>query len=422
MKNKKLTPLERSWILYDVGNSAFVLLIATLIPIYFNSIAGAAGVSEKNCFSYWAFATSVATGLVAVIGPLCGTLSDTAGCRKGLFLTCVFVGVLGCICLGLAQNWLVFLIFFVVAQAGLHSSFVFYDSMLTDVTEEERMDRVSSLGYAFGYIGSVIPFILCLVLVLFADSFGMNQASAMSLAFLITAAWWLWCSLPLLRRYRQKKRSETVRRNTFAELNNTLRHAVKHKNIGLYLLAFFFFINGVNTIINLATSYGQSLNLDSTSLLLALLVTQIVAFPCTIVFGRLAQRLGAGKMLKISILCYIGITCFAIFLVAEWQFWVLAVLVGMFQGGIQALSRSYLGKIIPAERSGSYYGLMDICCKGASFLGSFLVGLVSTALQDVECTIFGIRLINSNFAVGTLVILFAIGFVLFCKADQLNQM
>ena len=409
MKNKKLTPLERSWILYDVGNSAFVLLIATLIPIYFNSIAGAAGVSEKNCFSYWAFATSVATGLVAVIGPLCGTLSDTAGCRKGLFLTCVFVGVLGCICLGLAQNWLVFLIFFVVAQAGLHSSFVFYDSMLTDVTEEERMDRVSSLGYAFGYIGSVIPFILCLVLVLFADSFGMNQASTMSLAFLITAAWWLWCSLPLLRRYRQKKRSETVRRNTFAELNNTLRHAVKHKNIGLYLLAFFFFINGVNTIINLATSYGQSLNLDSTSLLLALLVTQIVAFPCTIVFGRLAQRLGAGKMLKISILCYIGITCFAIFLVAEWQFWVLAVLVGMFQGGIQALSRSYFARIVPGGKAGEYFGLMDICGKGAAFFGTILVSAVTQLTGKM------------NLGVGAIALLFLAGLWLFRKAAKLNK-
>ena len=211
-------------------------------------------------------------------------------------------------------------------------------------------------------------------------------------------------------------------RQAFGELGKTLKHAKDNPNILFYLLAFFFFINGVYTIIDMATAYGTALSLDTTGLLLALLLTQIVAFPFAMLFGRLAAKVSAGKLMKICILSYAAIILFAVFLVAQWQFWLLAVLVGMFQGGIQALSRSYLGKIIPAERSGSYYGLMDICCKGASFLGSFLVGLVSTALQDVECTIFGIRLINSNFAVGTLVILFAIGFVLFCKADRLNQM
>ena len=421
MKRMKLTPLERSWVLYDVGNSAFVLLISTLIPIFFNSLAESGGVPESLCLSYWAYATSISTGLVAVIGPMCGTLSDAAGCKKGLFLSCVFIGILGCISLGLAQNRLVFLVIFVFAHVGLNSSFVFYDSMLPDVAEEDRMDNVSSLGYAFGYIGSVIPFIVCLVLVLFSDKFGLTQGTAMSIAFLITAAWWLWCTIPLLRRYHQK-RNEKIRPNTFSELSKTLRHAVKNKNIGLYMLSFFFFINGVYTIINLATSYGESLNLDSTSLLLALLVTQFVAFPCTIIFGRLSAKVAAGKLMKIAILCYMGITFFAVFLVTEWQFWMLAVMVGMFQGGIQALSRSYLGKIIPEERSGSYYGLMDICGKGASFLGSFIVGSVTLALEGVRVNVFGITLVNSNFAVGSLVILFLVGFILFCKADKLNKL
>lgn len=421
MKKFKLTPLEKSWILYDVGNSAFVLLISTLIPIYFNSLAESGGLPESLFLTYWAYATAIATGLVAIIGPLCGTLSDRAGSRKGFFLSCVFTGVLGCISLSLASNWLVFLILFVIAQVGLNASFVFYDSMLTDVTTEERMDNVSSMGYAFGYIGSVIPFIVCLVLVLMCDTFGLSQSAAMSISFLITAAWWLWCSMPLLKRYHQNKTSGKEESNTFRELSNTIRHAIKNKNIGFYILAFFFFINGVYTIINLATSYGESLNLDSTQLLLALLVTQFVAFPSTIVYGRLSNKVSSGKMLKVSILCYMAIVIFAMFLVTEWQFWLLAVLVGLFQGGIQALSRAYLGKIIPPERSGSYYGLMDICGKGASLLGSLLVGTVGLALDGVQVHVFGITLGNSNLAVGTLAILFIIGYILFSKADKLNN-
>ena len=189
-----------------------------------------------------------------------------------------------------------------------------------------------------------------------------------------------------------------------------------------FLLAFFFYIDGVYTIIDMATAYGSALGLDSTGLLLALLVTQIVAFPCAIVFGRLAGRCRNSVLITICICAYLGIAVFAIFLVSQWQFWLLAVLVGMFQGAIQALSRSYLGKIIPAERSGAYYGLMDICGKGASFLGALLIGIVNQATIGLEIPpIFGIQLQNENLAVGTLIVLFIIGYLLFCKADKLNK-
>ena len=156
-------------------------------------------------------------------------------------------------------------------------------------------------------------------------------------------------------------------------------------------------------------------------LLLALLLTQFVAFPCSIAFGRFSAKYDTGLLIKICILCYTGITLFAVFLVSQWQFWVLAVLVGMFQGGIQALSRSYLGKIIPAERSGEYFGLMDICGKGASFLGTTLIAMVSQFTDGQSFHVFGLELQNENIAVGTLVVIFAIGFVLFCKADKLNN-
>lgn len=413
MKEKfKLTPLERNWILYDVGNSAFVLLVATLLPIYFNALASGAGVSDSDYLAYWGYAGSVATLIVAFIGPICGTLADQKGFKKPIFLLCVIVGAVGCACLGIAWSWLAFLAIYVVAKVGFNSSLVFYDAMLPEVTTPERMDTVSSMGYAYGYIGSVIPFIVCLGLVLGSDFIGISQTTALVIAFLITAAWWIVVSLPLLRSYKQTAYVERVEHPvsaTFKQLGQTFKSVSKEKNVFLYMLAFFFFIDGVYTIIDMATAYGASVGLETTGLLLALLLTQFVAFPFSILFGRLSSKYDTGLLIKVCIIAYTGIAIFAIFLNSQWQFWVLAVLVGMFQGGIQALSRSYLGKIIPAERSGEYYGLMDICGKGASFVGTTLIAVVSQLTN------------NPSIAVGSLVILFVIGFILFCKADELNR-
>ena len=423
-KKFRLTTLERNWILYDVGNSAFILLVSTLMPIYFNYLAELDGLNESQYLAFWGYAGSVSTILVAVIGPICGTLADRKGFKKPIFSACMLLGVIGCAFLGAAWSWLSFLVIFVLAKVGFSSSLVFYDAMLPEVTIEERMDNVSSLGYAYGYIGSVIPFVICLVLVLLGGKIGLTMTTAMVLSFLIIAAWWLVCTLPLLRKYRQSAYVEATPhpiRDTFSQLARTFQEAKGQKHIFLYLLAFFFFIDGVYTIIDMATAYGTALGLDSTGLLLALLLTQIVAFPCAIVFGRLSARYDTGKLIKLCILAYTGITVFAVFLHSQWQFWVLAVLVGMFQGGIQALSRSYLGKIIPAERSGEYFGLMDICGKGASFLGTTLIAVVSQLTDGQSFHVFGLELQNENIAVGTLVVIFAIGFVLFCKADKLNK-
>ena len=407
MKNKtRLTPLEKSWILYDIGNSAFTLLVSTLIPIYFNSLAGSAGVNEDMYLSYWGYAGSISTVLVAIIAPICGTMSDRKF-KKPIFLLTVVLGCVACACLGLTGHWLAFLGIFVIAKVGFHSSIVFYDSMLPEITTQERMDNVSSLGYAFGYIGSVIPFVACLVLVLMCDSFGLTMGGAMVLAFLITAAWWAVLTVPLARRYKQTafvEKKGTALGDSFQQLIRTFKEAKKEKHVFVYLIAFFFFINGVYTIIDMATAYGSALGLDTTGLLLALLLTQVVAFPCAIIFGRLSAKYDTGLLIKICIVCYTCITAF-----------------GMFQGGVQALSRSYLGKIIPAERSGEFYGLMDICGKGASFVGTTLVAVVSQATAGITVDVFGITLQNENLAVGSLIVLFIIGFVIFCKADQLNK-
>jgi UMF1 family MFS transporter len=308
---------------------------------------------------------------------------------------------------------------------GYSSSLVFYDSMLTEVTSQQRMDKISAMGYAYGYIGSVIPFVVCLIVVLGYELFGISQTTALIIAFAITAVWWILCSCPLLRSYRQTAKASNVSGNaiadTFRQLGRSFLEVSKQKHIFLYLLAFFFFIDGVYTIIEMATAYGTALGLNTTGLLLALLLTQVVAFPCSIIFGRLSAKFDTAKLIKVCILCYTGITLFAVFLRSQWQFWMLATLVGMFQGGIQALSRSYLGKIIEPERSGEYYGLMDICGKGASFVGMTLVSVVTQATDGIQWNLLGLTVENEGLAVGTLVVLFAIGFVLFCKADQLNR-
>ena len=420
----RLTKLEKSWILYDIANSAFILLVSTLLPIYFEVLASGAGLSSSDYLAYWGYAGSVATILVAVIGPICGTLADQKGFKKPLFLISMLVGVIGCAALGGAWSWLSFLVVFVIAKVGYSAANVFYDSMLPEITSHQQMDRVSTLGYALGYIGSVIPFVVCLGVVLGYEMIGISQITALIIAFLVTAVWWLVCSLPLARRYKQSAFQQSTGNPvaaTFRQLGKSFREAKKHKHIFVYLVAFFFFIDGVYTIIDMATAYGKALGLDTTGLLLALLVTQIVAFPCSIIFGKFSAKYDTGLLIKICIICYTGVALFAVFLAHQWQFWTLAVLVGMFQGGIQALSRSYLGKIIPAEQSGEYFGLMDICGKGASFVGTTLVAVVSQVTEGMKFSLFGISIANTGVAVGSIAVLFIIGFVLFCYADKLNK-
>lgn len=410
MNKLKLTPAERSWVLYDVGNSAFTLLIATIIPIYFNFLAEEAGLSNVQYLAYWGYAVSAATLLVAVLGPVFGTLADTQGYKKPIFLLFLGVGLIGCIALGFAAHWLWFLLIFVVARVGYSGSLIFYDSMLSDITDADRMDHVSSQGYAWGYIGSCIPFAGCLALVLGSGALGLSMVTAMGLSFGITALWWLGFTLPLLRRYEQKhfvERQPHAIRESFARLGRTLASVRQEKKIFLFLLAFFFYIDGVYTIIDMATAYGEALGLDSTGLLLALLLTQVVAFPFAILFGRLARKFSGDQLIPLCILAYFGIAVFAMFLRTQAQFWMLAVLVGMFQGGIQALSRSYFARIIPSSQSGEYFGLLDICGKGASFMGTTVVSVVSQITGNI------------SLGVGMIALLFLVGLILFRQASRI---
>lgn len=406
---KNLTRQERSWVLYDVGNSAFVMLTATIIPIYFKNIAEGMGISGADSTAYFGYASSLVTMIVAVLGPVLGAVADMQGMKKPVFACLMAVGVLGCAGLAVPGGWLFFLGIYVIAKVGYQGSLIFYDSMLSDVTTEDRVDQVSAHGYAWGYIGSCIPFVASILLVLNADSIGIGTVKATMAAFLLNAVWWLVMTLPLLKGFEQTcyvERQRSSVSGSFQRLSGVLREIRQDKKILWFLAAFFFYIDGVYTIIDMATSYGKDVGISDTSLMMALLLTQVVAFPCSILFGMLAKRVEGGKLIQISILGYFGVVLFALQLDKAWEFWFLAVWVAVFQGGIQALSRSYFTKIIPKERTAEYFGFYDIFGKGAAFMGTMLVGVASQVSG------------SSRTGVGMLALLFLAGFVLFRKAEQ----
>lgn len=405
----KTTSLEKKWIMYDIGNSAFTLLVSTIMPIYFNFLADSAHISETNYLAFWGYATSIATIITAILGPILGTASDFKGWKKKLFMVALLIGALGCILLGFTSSWLWFLCLFVIAKSAYSLSLVFYDSMLIDITTPERMDNVSAKGYAWGYIGSCIPFIASLALVLFYEQLSLTMETAMSICFLLIALWWLLLSVPLILGYHQtyylEKENHYVKAS-FLRLKNIFSELKDNPRVLFFLLAFFFYIDGVYTIIDMATAYGTALGLDTTGLLLALLLTQIVAFPAALIFGKLSNLIENTKLIKICIFAYFLIALYGITLQQQYQFWILAVGVGIFQGAIQSLSRSYYAKIIPANRSGEYFGLYDICGKGASFMGTTLVSLISQVTGMM------------NIGVGSLAIMFLIGLFFFIKTEK----
>lgn len=401
--NGKLTKLEKFWILYDVGNSAFALLVSTIIPIYFKNMAAAAGISDADSTAYLSYAISISTVIVAILGPTLGTLADNRNHKKPLFTFFMMMGVLGCAALSVPAAWLIFLVIFVIAKVGFAGSLIFYDSMLVDVTTDERMDEVSSHGYAWGYIGSCVPFVISLVLILQAGNIGISGTAAMGIAFLINAAWWGLVTIPLLKNYKQNYYVEAKAdiKDVLNRLSHIFAELRQDRKVLRFLIAFFFYIDGVYTIIEMATSYGKDVGISDTNLLLALLLTQIVAFPCSIVFGKLTRKYETDKLILVCIAAYFGVAVYALQLDAAWKFWMMATFVGVFQGAIQALSRSYYAKIIPKEKSSEYFGIFDIFGKGASFMGTMLMGITTQLFH------------TSKAGVAAIAVMFVIGFLVF---------
>ncbi len=391
-----LTKKELSWVLYDVGNSAFVMLSTAIIPIYFASLAE----PGSSVVVAWGYAETVASLILALLMPFLGSLADFAGNKKKFLVGFAGTGAVACAALGIPDHALLFLVVYVVASVMLNGSMVFYDAFLVDATTEDRYDEVSSHGYAWGYIGSCIPFIACLAIVLGGESFGIETALGMKIAFIITALWWVAFTVPIARTVRQthaKERTEHPFAQSFKGLFATMRDIIADRRLLFFMLAFFFYIDGVHTVIKMSTSYGTELGIDATQLVLALLVTQFVAFPSAVIYGRLAVRHGTRRMLMIGVFAYFCIVLFAAFcLKSAVEFWILAICVGLFQGGIQALSRSEFGKLIPRERANEYYGFFDIFGKYAAVMGTFLVSVFTQLTGDPT---FGVLSIAALFVV-----------------------
>jgi len=415
-KEKRFSRTEWSWIFYDWANSVYATnIMAAIFPILYSQVAGSGSLGDH----LYGYAVSLANLLVAALSPYLGAIADFKGMKKKLWMGFMITGVVFTAVMGLVGSWQMMLLGFVISRIGFSGSCMFYDSFLTDVTTPERMDKVSSWGFAMGYIGgSTIPFVLSILIM-----FLMNMSElSMRIAVLIVPVWWLVFSIPFIKNVRQisyvdippSQLGKAAWKNTI----KTFRSILKNRAILFFLLAYFFYIDGVDTIISMATKYGNTLGLGQIGMILALLVTQIVAVPCSIFFGKRAEKTGALKLITFSVLMYAGITIlgFAMGYIVDFHdglgmtmekavsisqvlFWVLATLVGTVQGGIQALSRSYYGKLIPPERSGEYYGFMDIFGKFACVIGP--------ALYELFYGITG----KACFGILSIILLFICGFL-----------
>lgn len=406
----RVSKKEKSWILYDWANSAYTMtMLTTILPIYFTAMVGEVGLSKEMATSYWGYTNAIASLVVAVLSPFMGGLADYMGVKKKFFtvftlLGIIFSGMMAFIPYG---QWQLLIVTYIISLIGYSLSNVFYDSFLTDITSEDRMDMISSLGYGFGYIGSTIPFIVCMGIIMAAQKsiIPISSITASKISFFITTMWWLTFTLPMYKNVEQvhgKPYEKFKPQDSMRKLKESFLRVRKNRKAFLFLCAYFFYIDGVDTIIRMAASFGTAVGIGSSTLLVILLVTQFVAFPFAIIYGKLTQIFKGKAMLIAGIGIYIVICIFAFFLKSAREFWILSILVGSSQGGIQALSRSYFAKMIPKENSNEYFGFYNIFGKFAAIMGPFLVGIVTQITGDVRNGVLSLILI---FIVGGVLLL-----------------
>jgi UMF1 family MFS transporter len=388
----------------DCGNSAYSMAVTTaLLPIVFGMFENVKSSMDLGYFN------SIASILVAILSPILGAIADYRDKKKRFFVFFTALGVLATAALAFVPpssgQWQLLVFFFVLSAVGFAGSNIFYDAFLVDITSDVRMDKVSSSGFAFGYISSVIPFGISLALIFFM---GMDKAIGYQIGFIITALWWGLLTLPMIRDVKQRHFIEPEPRpvfNSFKRLGATFKNIRQHKIVFVFLAAYFFYIDGVDTIIKMVVPYATSVlgddSLGTFTLLGILLVIQIIAFPCAILYGNLAKRFSARTMIIVGIVTYI-ISCIAAYFISSvWHIFILGAMIGSAQGGIQALSRSYYARIVPKEKSNEFFGFYNIFGKFSAIVGPTVMSLTATVTGSARWSILGI------------IPLFVIGFFIF---------
>lgn len=407
---KKYNKGEKAWILYDCTISTYsMILITTIFPLYLRMVLKQGGISDSYATVYWGYLNSIGRFIIAILAPILGTIADYKGYKMKFFKVFCIIGIIFTGILGIIPDYMYVLIAaaFVISTIGNSGSNIFYDAFLVDVTEKENMDMLSSIGFAAGYVGDIISFAICMVIVILAEKslIPIDISTACKLCFIITAIWSVIFSLPILKNVKQVygiEKEPKIVQNSFKRIFSTFKNIKKHKNLFIYLLAYFFYIDGVNTIITMATSFGADLGIDSTQMLLVLLLTMFVAFPCAIIYGKLAEKFGAKVTLYGGIIIYSVICIYANFIHNIVGFWILAMLVGTSQGGMQAISRSYFGKLVPKENNNEFFGFFNIFGRFAAIMGPLLVSIVTQITGRSSNGVFSILLL---FVVGGLILI-----------------
>ena len=400
---KRYSKEEFAWIMQDWANSVYSLMITTAIfPLFFKTVTSNAGISAADSTAYLGYANSIATFIVSIMAPVLGALADYKGYRNPMFTWSTLIGVFSVVGMMFVESdqWMILLLLYTFSAIGYSASNIFYDSSIMDVTSYDRMDSISAAGYGYGYIGSVFAFILFMMVMQFS---GLNSTAVVMVGFFITAAWWFVFTIPYWRYVKQKSFIEKPKnpvKDSFIRLWKTIKHIGEHKQVFLFLLAYFFYIDGVGTIIKMATAIGADMGLDGNSLIVILLIVQIVAFPFSLFYGFLSKKIGNKMTLFIGIGTYVAICILALGLKTYNDFLFLAILIGTAQGGVQSLSRSLFGQLIPANQSNEFFGFYNIFGKFSSILGTTLLGITAQLTGKSLDGVF------------SLVILFLIGSIL----------
>jgi UMF1 family MFS transporter len=409
-------PELRAWALYDWANSAFATTImATMLPIFYADVA-AASLPEHIRTAYWGYTTSIALLLTAVLSPLLGAVADYLGAKKRFLAFFAAMGIAATALLAPAGPgmWLYVSVVFVLANVGFAAANVFYDSLLPHIARPDELNRVSTGGFALGYVGGGLLLALNLAWISMPERFGLGDAlTATRLAFVSVALWWALFAIPLFRGVSEPPRGlepdEAPRLNSFrvgfGRLMQTFRELRRYRQAMLFLIAFWLYSDGIGTIIKMATIYGREIGIGQTDLIGALLLVQFVGIPCTFAFGALADRLGAKGGLYVALGVYSTITVLGFFMTEAWQFWLLAVAVGTVQGGAQALSRSLYATLIPTGKAAEFFAFYSVSSKFAGIVGPALFGVVAQLAG------------GSRLSILSLIVFFLLGWFLVSRVD-----